>query len=301
MKEDFLDFKEEFLDFKEEFLDIKEKFLDLKEMFLEIKEMFLDIKGKDLEEEMEKKLTGTQLKLIAIVSMTTDHLVSVIYPNYPTAWYLVFLHILGRLAAPIFWYMTAEGYHHTKNVKKYLFRLALFSLLGHFAYNFAFGIPFIPFKTSVFNQTSVILPLFLGVLGLCVLDSQKIKQWQKTLLIFLLSLLAFPADWSSPAFLAVIYIGRNRGNFKKQMICMLLWILLYATIYAIFINPLYGAIQMGVLLVIPLLKAYNGERGLAFFGIGSKYFFYWYYPLHLVLCGIIRIALHGNVGVMIGG
>ena len=31
-----------------------------------------------------------------------------------------------------------------------------------------------------------------------------------------------------------------------------------------------------------------------------KWFFYLYYPLHLIVCGIIRIALYGNAGVMIG-
>ena len=109
---------------------------------------------------------------------------------------------------------------------------------------------------------------------------------------------AFPADWSSPAFLVIIYFGTNRGNFKKQMLLMLLWIAVYATVYAIFINPLYGIIQMGVPLTIPLLKMYNGQRGSF---KGMKYFFYLYYPIHLVICGIIRILINGNIGVMIGG
>ena len=176
--------------------------------------------------------------------MTLDHVICVLFPNYPTDWWIILLHILGRLAAPIFWYMVAEGYHFTHNLKKYLLRLFIFAVISHFAYNFAFGIPFIPFMTSCFNQTSVIWPLFLGVVGLAVVYSEKLKQWQKTLLIFVLSALAFPADWSSPAFLVIIYFGTNRGNFKKQMLLMLLWIAVYATVYAIFINPLYGIIQM---------------------------------------------------------
>ncbi|MCI8978660.1 MAG: hypothetical protein HFI99_16900 [Lachnospiraceae bacterium] len=44
-------------------------------------------------------------------TMTTDHLVSVIYPNYPTGWWIILLHILGRLATsvmwPLFWGLTA--------------------------------------------------------------------------------------------------------------------------------------------------------------------------------------------------
>ena len=247
---------------------------------------------------MEKGFTGNKLKLIAILSMTLDHVISVLYPNYPTDWWIIALHILGRLAAPIFWFMVSEGYYYTRNVKKYLLRLFIFAVIGHFAYNFAFGIPFIPFKTSFFNQTSVIWPLFLGVLGLVVVNSEELKQWQKTLLVFLLAALAFPSDWSSPAFLVVLYMGQNRDNFKKQMAMMLLWIGVYSTVYVIFINPIYGIIQMGVALTIPLLKNYNGQRGSF---KGMKYFFYIYYPFHLVICGIIRILVHGNIGVMIGG
>lgn len=247
---------------------------------------------------MKNGLTGNQLKIIAIISMTLDHVISVIFPNYPTDWWIILFHILGRLAAPIFWYMVAEGYYYTHNVKKYLFRLFIFSIIGHFAYNFAFGIPFIPFQTTCFNQTSVIWPLFLGVLALTISDSEKLKYWQKTVLIFILAALAFPSDWSSPALLVILYFGQNRGNFKKQMTMMILWIFIYAIVYAIFINPLYGIIQMGVSFTIPLLKNYNGQRGSF---KGTKYFFYFYYPIHLVICGIIRIILNGNIGVMIGG
>lgn len=250
------------------------------------------------EEKMEKGFTGNKLKLIAILSMTLDHVISVLYPNYPTDWWIIALHILGRLAAPIFWFMVSEGYHYTRNVKKYLLRLFIFAVIGHFAYNFAFGIPFIPFKTSFFNQTSVIWPLFLGVLGLVIVNSETLKQWQKTLLVFLLAALAFPSDWSSPAFLVILYMGQNRDNFKKQIAMMLLWVAVYSAVYVIFINPLYGFIQMGVALTIPLLKNYNGQRGSF---KGMKYFFYIYYPFHLVICGIIRILVNGNIGVMIGG
>ena len=171
-------------------------------------------------------------------------------------------------------------------------------MISHFAYNFTFGIPFIPFQNGVFNQTSVIWPLFLGLIGLCVSDNEKLKQWQKTMIILLLTILAFCADWSSIAVLAVINIGENRGNFKKQMTSVMMWVAVYAAVYAIFINPIYGILQLFVCLTIPLLKAYNGQRGKM---KNMKYLFYIYYPAHLILCGIIRVLLHGNVGVMVGG
>lgn len=244
-----------------------------------------------------KTLNANQLKIIALVAMTIDHVVDVIFPNYPTDWWIIGLHIIGRMAAPIFWFFVAEGYFYTRNWKKYALRLLGFAIVSHFAYNFAFGIPFIPFQTSVFNQTSVIWSLFWGLIALVIMDCPKLKEWHKTLIIIGILLVSFCSNWSCIAVLAIMDISQNRGNFKKQMTKMMLWVGMYAIIYFIFIDPIYGVIQLFVALTIPLLKAYNGERGN---WKGMKYLFYIYYPLHLIICGIIRILLHGNIGVMIG-
>ncbi len=42
---------------------------------------------------------------------------------------------------------------------------------------------------------------------------------------------------------------------------------------------------------LPNLRLYNGERGRL---KGMKWFFYIYYPAHLFIIGIIRIALGGG-------
>lgn len=243
-------------------------------------------------------LNGNQLKCIALAAMTLDHVVSVVFPGYPTDWWIILLHIAGRLAAPVFWFFIAEGYHYTHDRKKYAFRLFVFALISHFAYNFAFGIPFIPFQTSVFNQTSVIWSLFWGVIALMTADSEKLRQWQKTLLILVICVITFCSDWSCIAVLAILEIGGHRGDFRRQMRGMMAYVAMYAVVYALFIHPVYGAIQMFTALTIPLLRCYNGERGKR---KGMKYLFYVYYPLHLAVCGVIRLALHGDIGVMIGG
>ena len=243
-------------------------------------------------------LNSNQLKLIAIAAMTLDHLVWTICPGYSRVWWVLLAHIIGRLTAPIMWYFIAEGYHYTHDVKKYAGRLFLLALISHFAYNFCFGISFIPFQTSVFNQTSVMWPLFLGVVGLYTVERPELKQWQKTRAAGALTLLAFPGDWSSIAVLAILEIGQNRGDFRRQMTRMMLWVAMYALIYALFIDPVYGILQLFAGLTIPLLKRYNGTRGA---GRGMKYLFYLYYPAHLFLCGLVRILLYGNVGVLVGG
>ncbi|MBQ1671313.1 MAG: conjugal transfer protein TraX, partial [Treponema sp.] len=43
---------------------------------------------------------------------------------------------------------------------------------------------------------------------------------------------------------------------------------------------------------------YNGQRGRMRF---MKWFFYIYYPAHLVVCGLIRLYLHGNISAIVGG
>lgn len=243
-----------------------------------------------MDTEYKKGLNANQIKLIAIVAMTLDHLVWTLFPDYNTEWFVVLFHIIGRLTAPIMWFFIAEGYHYTHDIKKYATRLFLLAAISHFAYNFCFGIPFIPFQTTVFNQTGVVWSLAWGLVLLYIHDQKPWKPWLKSLITMAVCLITFPSDWSCIATMAILYIGLHRGNFKKQMACMMLWIAAYALVYFLFIDKVYAFIQLFTCLTIPLLRLYNGKRG-TMKGIGKL--FYIYYPLHLFLCGIIRIALWG--------
>jgi len=243
------------------------------------------------------KLNSNALKFIAIIAMTIDHLTWVLVPGYSLNPGIILVHMIGRITAPIMCYFVAEGYYHTHDLKKYLTRMFLFAVISHFAYNFAFGIPFIPFKTGAFNQTGVMWSLAWGLAALSVFESRNIKDSHKKIIIPLITIIAFCADWSSIAVLWVLHFGKYRGNFKKQMTCMLLDVSMYAIVYFFFINKVYGLLQMTVALAIPFIYMYNGERGK---WKGMKWFFYTYYPLHLVLCGFIRLAL-SHSGVMVGG
>ncbi len=237
-----------------------------------------------------KGLNGNQLKLIAIAAMTLDHLTWTLWPGYSRAWWVLLFHVAGRLTAPIMWYFIAEGYHHTRDVKRYAARLFGLAFLSHFAYTFCFGIPFLPFRETAFNQTSVAWSLAWGLVLLCLNDNQDLKQWQKVLLTLGVCLLTFPSDWSCIASMAILSIGAHRGDFKKQMTGMMGWSLVYAAVYFLFLDRVYAVIQLGTCLTIPLLRRYNGERG-RWRGMGKL--FYAYYPAHLVLCGLLRVALWG--------
>ena len=201
------------------------------------------------------------------------------------------LHLLGRVTAPIMWYFIAEGFHYTRSVKKYGLRLFTLAFVSHFAYNFCFGIPFLPFQTSLFNQTGVVWSLAWGLVLLYIHQETGWKDWQKLIFTLLVCVLTFPADWSCIAAMAVLFIGANRGDFRKQMLWILAWTCLYALVYFLFLDRVYALIQLGTCLAIPLLKRYNGTRGI-WKPMGKL--FYIYYPAHLFGCGLLRIMLRGT-------
>lgn len=114
---------------------------------------------------MKKTLDSNAIKLVAIAAMTVDHVAWWLFPGYPRAVLPLAMHIIGRLTCPIMCYFVAEGYHHTRDIRKYTARMFLFAVISHFAYvfasaDFAGWRSFIPFSSgSVLNQTSVMWSL----------------------------------------------------------------------------------------------------------------------------------------------
>ncbi|MCR5776800.1 MAG: conjugal transfer protein TraX [Lachnospiraceae bacterium] len=246
---------------------------------------------------MKKSFNSNIIKLIAIIAMTIDHASDLPFPGFPIEPLPMALHFIGRLTAPIMWFFVCEGYHYTKDAKKYMLRLGIFAIISHFAYCFAFGISLNPFVGGIFNRTSVMYPLFVAVAVLYIDDHLSFsKGWKKTLLQTVLILSAFPADWSCIAVLSILGMYKKRGNLEAQMIAMIKWVFLYALVSYLFVNKGYAIVQIGVLMVYPVLKLYNGQKGNAKL---MKWFFYIYYPVHLIIIGIIRCLIYGNVSIAV--
>ena len=244
----------------------------------------------------KKHLNANQIKLIAIIAMTIDHLTWAVFPGTQAVWYVFALHIIGRLTAPIMWFFIAEGCHYTRNIWKYAARLFIFALISHFAYAFAFGIPFLPFSGgSFFNQTSVMWSLAWAVVLIALHRDERIPKWAKMLAIPVICLITFPSDWSCIAVMCPLFLYFHRDRFSKQAFDIVFWTFVYAAVYFLFLDKPYGALQMFTCLSIPLLKLYNGQRGN---WKGMKWFFYLYYPAHLVAVGILRLVLHGDVPIL---
>lgn len=239
---------------------------------------------------LAKGLSGNALKLVAIVAMTVDHLAWMGIETYQQAEtpLQIALHSIGRLTAPIMFFFVAEGYHHTHNFRRYLGRLFLLAVVSHFAFCYFNMSGFNPFGNLLFNATSIAWPLMWGLILLKLWDTERLPQWQKLGITLLACLVTFSSDWSCAAPLAILMIGRNRGNFYKQMLWMMLIVTLYALAFSIVHSQTYGMVHMACWLAVPLLALYNGERGKAKW-LGK--FFYYYYPAHLALIGLLARVL----------
>ena len=220
-----------------------------------------------------KGLTGNQLKIIAMVAMTCDHVGMQLFPQF------LWLRMIGRLAMPIYAFLIAEGCRHTRDRKKYLLRLLGMGALCQIVYLLAMG--------SLYQ--CILITFSLSVIYICLYDTvergpsfgNRLCLGLYTGLVFFLCTVLpdllphtdFEIDYGLPGVLLpmLVYGAGTRG--------LLLGVVLVAL--------KYGGIQWLGLLAVPLLLTYNGQRGKA--NIGK--FFYWYYPIHLVVIYGISLIL----------
>jgi len=213
-------------------------------------------------------LTGNQLKIIAMIAMTCDHVGLQLLAQ------VQWLRWIGRLALPIYAYMIAEGCRHTRSREKYLLRLAGMAALCQIVYFFAMG--------SLYQ--CILVTFSLSVCVICIVDGLKKL---KTPAILLVGPLASIAVAAGCCFVCLVLPLLVEGfEIDYGIWGVMLPVLVYYgkgrwTWLAAGLVPLameFGGNQWLALLAIPLIMQYNGQRGSA--NIGRL--FYWYYPLHLV-------------------
>ncbi len=260
---------------------------------------------------VEKRgLTNNALKIIAIIAMTIDHLAIVFFEqlfpaNTPLTiaiWQI--LRAIGRLTIVIMCYMTADGFFYTHNIKKYLLRLLIFAVISHFPYAFFHSGHW--FFTELPNtfQTSVIWPIFLGVLNLHIWTNKKIPLWLRLICFVAILGLSIPSDWNVVAVLWIFFFYIFRGDKKLQVLSFVI-VGFFASVVPIVVaffpadTPILSLFSvdykwyekifmLGVLLSTPILFFYNGKLGKS---KKLKWLFYIYYPTHLFLLGLIIILV----------
>lgn len=272
------------------------------------------------------KFTSFHLKIIALVTMTIDHLgVIVILPlitsfNSPLYTFYVVLRIVGRLAFPLFAFMLVEAIFHSRNIVRYLTQLGIMAVLIGGA---IFILNLQGFSISAGN---IFIDLFFSALFLALLHS---KRWYFILLsvlpasfIIFSERLDFPnayaADYGIYGFVMIIVFYLTRLIFtlsKENKIPIFRRIL--NLVEPLLKHPFYisSAGLFVVNMIWYILYVVSADPALAFIGIQSysifagllivrytgtlgssprwfKAFSYLYYPLHfIVLFGLYSILI----------
>lgn len=226
---------------------------------------------------MKKGLTGNQLKIIAMIIMTIDHVGMVLFPGQRI------FRIIGRLAYPIFAYMIAEGCCYTRSYGRYLGTMAAMAAVYQVVY-------FLVSWGSLYQCILVTFSLSIGLIFLCKMAMEK-NNFLSCLAVgggicltfFLTEVLPgmlpgtdYAVDYGFWGVMlpVLVYLGKN----KMQKLCICAGVLLI-------LSGGVTNIQMWSLLSVALLALYNGQRGKW----KMKYFFYIYYPLHLVVIYFIAL------------
>ena len=120
-------------------------------------------------------LSGFWLKIIALITMTIDH-IGLTFSIEP-------LRYIGRLALPLFCFMIVEGVIHTRNFKKYILRLGIMAVAISIIIVLTEVIPLIKNNGGSMKDAGVIfIDLLLGALAVYLLRQ---KKWYLKLLAIL--------------------------------------------------------------------------------------------------------------------
>lgn len=225
-----------------------------------------------------KGINGAQLKYIAFASMFIDHFNKAIITPFltgtgPMVIITTIFDILGRIAFPIFAFMVVEGFFKTKSQWKYLRNLLIFAVISE--------IPYDMFQSAEFVNTwsqNILWGLALGLFTIMVIDKLKEKIKKRPLWIFVsllivaLSSLGSMLISSDYEYYAIIIIYLYYIFYDKRLVASGIG-------YLVIIKEIYAILGFTTVLL------YNGEKGKQ-----NKIFNYLFYPVHLLIFGIIRMV-----------
>ena len=231
-------------------------------------------------------INSTVLKFVAVIAMFIDHVSAaliarvILYGGYSETLYGIYyaMRMIGRLAFPIYCFLIVEGFQKTRSRARYAMRLGIFSLISEIPFDLAF-------KAEVleFHYQNVFFTLFLGLLALCCYDfisKQELPKVVKWLLdgLALTALVAVAelirCDYGGMGVLAItaMYLLRRYKAAAMAAGCLVLALL-------------NGNEYPAFLALIPAVL-YDGSKG-----VGWKYFFYFFYPVHLLLLWLIAFCM----------
>lgn len=238
------------------------------------------------------------LKWIAVVTMVVDHAGYACYKWLGWSETYLLMRRVGRIAFPIFVLLLLEGFRHTRNRWLYLRNLLIFALISE--------IPFDLLLTGWdrrYSSQNIFLTLSLGLSG--VMSAEILFDWCRkrriprgaallcaalpmAAAIFAGELLAVDYHGWGVLLIALVYAGENAVVFLRDdtqlsrnigaAVAVVLWASLYDAGHG-WLNEAYGVVSLAPILL------YNGQRGNYRM---SKWFFYGFYPAHLLILYVLR-------------
>ena len=200
------------------------------------------------------------------------------------------MRLFGRLTAPIMAFFIAEGFQHTRSRKKYLLRLAVFGLISQPFYYLLFYGSFS--MIGILLHWNVMVSLAIALLCLIVLESS-IPEMPRLILVAVCISLGHFSDWSLMISVWTLIFYIFRDDFRKKALLfavasVVLQTIIFAKSYDSFLLFTY---QYGTLLALIPIWKYNGEQGSGRHKKLQRWFFYVYYPAHMVVLLLVRAVL----------
>ena len=240
------------------------------------------------------ELTSFHLHIIAMALMLCDHLWVTLVPG--NDW----LTDIGRIAFPIFAFMTVEGFFHTKDLKKYVKRLLFFALISEIPFNLVVA-------SSVFYplHQNVLWTFLIGIGLMWINEKAKDKKaWVRFLvgigtvfMGFIIGLITF-VDYHYAGVMTVLafyfFRGRNWKCFLAQLLCLIYInaeiLSGYEYIIEIFGREWHILRQSFAILAIIPIWLYRGKQG--YYNRAVKELYYRFYPAHLIILWLIRQIIY---------
>lgn len=233
-----------------------------------------------------KGISSFTLHILAMTLMLCDHLWATLFPAQE------WLTCIGRIAFPIFAFMIVEGYFHTSNVRKYIWRMFAFAIISEVPFNLIYGSSVIfPFHQNV------LWTFLIALLSITIIEKTKtLKKWWLTGLI---SIVTISIDYLFGTIAMVDYLGagvltvlvfyffhdKKWWCFVGQFVCMAIIniSILGGYYYSI---PIAGyelrVVQQGfALLALIPIWLYGGRQG--YHSKPFQYLCYAFYPMHLLI------------------
>lgn len=222
-------------------------------------------------------MSSFAIKMIAAASMLIDHVGVIFFPTVPI------LRVLGRLAFPIYAFCIAEGFAHTRDKRRYFLQIFILGAVCQLVY----------FVVDGSMYLGVLISFSMSILMMWALERLKNATQERGAeagAVFVAALACgfvlcrcVKVDYGFWGMLLPLlyYMGRN----KAEGLC-LFTVGLLTLCWELAVSGGF-TVQWFSLLTLPLLWAYNGQRGK----YRAKYFFYIFYPAHLAALYLLDMLI----------